>query len=256
MLTWQRISCGVASACHQPLVDTRLADPYMQLVDRTSIWNVFVATVQLLHVGSFDPLTLQAEGVLSLPATVRRPSVRPQTLLCPHDNSSEFWAGITKCAPNIHHGTLSVSIEQRGHWPRPSRSFWSFGLRILGNSTCLCDNWSQIWAKITKFVPNMEYFLSVLKINIIFLDLQRSLWLFLLLIPGNLTCPRDYLKWIWAGITKFAPNMHLGILSAGIENDGHGSWLSMSFCQFDSGNGIPWSRRPMGLTRRERAFVK
>ena len=39
---------------------------------------------------------------------------------------------------------------------------------------------------------------------------------------------------IWAGITKFAPNMHPEILSVGPEN-GHWPWPSMSFRPFGLG---------------------
>ena len=53
-------------------------------------------------------------------------------------------------------GILSAGIENGGHWPWPSRSFWPCWRRILGNSACQCDNSSQIWARITKFAPNMR----------------------------------------------------------------------------------------------------
>ena len=78
-------------------------------------------------------------------------------------------------------GILVAGIENGGHWPWPSRSFWPFWLRILGNSVCPPDNSSQIWARITKFAPNMQ--------------------------PG--------------------------ILSAGIENGGHWPWPSRSFWPFN-----------------------
>ena len=39
---------------------------------------------------------------------------------------------------------------------------------------------------------------------------------------------------IWTTITKFSPNMHLGILLYGMENGGHGHWPSRSFGSFDS----------------------
>ena len=91
----------------------------------------------------------------------------------------KIWAGITKFATNMHPGILSAGIENGGHWPWPSRSFWPFWLRILGNLACPHHNSSQIWA--------------------------------------------------W--ITKFATNMHPGILSAGIENRGHWLWPSRSFWQ-------------------------
>ena len=49
----------------------------------------------------------------------------------------------------------------------------------------------------------------------------------------NFTCPHDNSSQIWSRITKFAPNMHLGILWAGIENGGHWPWPSRSFGHFD-----------------------
>ena len=106
------------------------------------------------------------------------PSVRPSVSLsicklyfCPHDNSSQIGSGITKFAPNTHHGILSVGIENRGHWSWPSRSFW---LRILGNLDCPHDNSSSIWARITKFAPNMHpWILSACMENgVIDIDLQ------------------------------------------------------------------------------------
>ena len=39
-------------------------------------------------------------------------------------------------------GILTAGIENGMHWPWPSRSFWPFWLRILGNLACLCDNLS------------------------------------------------------------------------------------------------------------------
>ena len=36
----------------------------------------------------------------------------------------------------------------------------------------------------------------------------------------NLACPCDNSSQIWTRITKFAPNIHARILSAGIENGG------------------------------------
>ena len=101
-------------------------------------------------------------------------------LACQRDNSSQIWARLTKFAPNMHLGILSASIENEGHWPWTSRSFWQFWFRILVNLACLRDDSSQIWARIT----------------------------------------------------KFAPNMHLEILLAGVENEGHWPWPSRSFWPF------------------------
>ena len=78
------------------------------------------------------------------------------TLPFPHLNWSQIWVGITKFAANMHHGIPSVDIENRDHWPWPSRSFCPFRLRILGNSVGPCNNSSKICAIITKFAPNMH----------------------------------------------------------------------------------------------------
>ena len=87
---------------------------------------------------------------------------------CPCNNSSQIWAGITKFAPNMHLGMLLSGIENGGHGPWSSRSFWPFWLRSLGNSTCPDDNSSQIWARITKFAPNMH--LEILLTGIAYVD--------------------------------------------------------------------------------------
>ena len=75
---------------------------------------------------------------------------------CPRDNLSQIWDRITKFTLNIHPGILSAGIENGGHWPWSSRSFWPFWLKILGNSACPRDNSSHIWARITKFTSNMH----------------------------------------------------------------------------------------------------
>ena len=68
---------------------------------------------------------------------------------CPHDNSSQISVGIGKFARDMHSRILSSVIENGGHWPWHSRSFWLFWLRILGTLICLHNN-HQIW---TKYVP-------------------------------------------------------------------------------------------------------
>ena len=108
------------------------------------------------------------------------PSVRPWSLPSPQNNWSHIWARITKFAPNMHPGILSAGIENRSHWLWSSRSFWSFWLRILGNSSCPCKKSSHIYA----------------------------------------------------GITKFAPNLHQRILLSGVENRGHWPWPSMCIWPF------------------------
>ena len=161
-------------------------------------------------------------------------SVGPSTLPWPHHNSSQIWAGITKFAPNMHPGTLSAGIENGGHWPWPSRSFWPFCLRILGNLACPHNNSSQIWARITKFAPNMHpgTLLVVIENGGHWPWPSRSFWPFWLRILGNSACLRDNSSQIWAGITKFAPNKHPGILLIGIEIGGHWPWSLRSFWPF------------------------
>ena len=81
----------------------------------------------------------------------------------------------------------------------------------------------------------MGYSRLVLKMGIVDLDLQCDFGHFdSEFSVGNLACPRDNLQWIWARITEFVLNMHLRILSAGIENVGHWLWPSRSFGHFDS----------------------
>ena len=140
----------------------------------------------------------------------------------------------------MHPGILSVGIENGGRWPWPSRSFWPFWLRILGNLACLRDNSSYIWARIPNFAPNMHP--GMLSAGIEngghWPWPSRSFWPFWLRFLGNLACLRDNLYLIWARITKFAPNMHLGIFSAGNENGGHWPWPSRFDHIFDSRNCI------------------
>ena len=140
----------------------------------------------------------------------------------------------------MHPVLLSAGIGKGGHWLWPSRSFWPFWLRMLGNSACPRHN-SQIWARITKIAPNMhpEILPAGIENGSHWPWPSRSFWPFWLRILGNLACLHDYLYWIWGRVTKFAPNMHLGILSAGIENGGHWPWPSTSFGHnFDSRNWI------------------
>ena len=57
----------------------------------------------------------------------------------------------------MHPRMLSAGIENEVHWPLPSRSFCPFWLiRIIRNFACPCYDSSQIWARITKFAPNMQ----------------------------------------------------------------------------------------------------
>ena len=62
--------------------------------------------------------------------------------VCPSVNFtfSQIWAGFTKFAPNMQPGILSTGIENGGHWPWSSMSFWPFWLRIAGNLACHRNN--------------------------------------------------------------------------------------------------------------------
>ena len=119
-----------------------------------------------------------------------RPSVRQWNLLCPHDNSSQIWARITKFALNMHPGILSVGIENRGHWHWSSKLFWPFWLRILGNSACPRDNSWQTWVGITKLAPNAHHgkFSAGFENRGHWPWPSRSFWPFWLRILGYLAC--------------------------------------------------------------------
>ena len=139
---------------------------------------------------------------------------------------------------NLHQTCFKAGIENRVHRLWPSRSFSLFWLRILGNLACSHDKSSQIWAGITKFAPNVHH-------EMLSADIENgghwpwssrsfrpsSVWLKIL---GNSACTHARFQRIWARITKFRPNMHLGILSAGIENGCHCPWPSRSFGHFAS----------------------
>ena len=153
----------------------------------------------------FPPWLFRLKGYcrclrLFVSPSVVRPSVRPWTYPCPHDNSSHIWAGITKFSPSMHPAMLSAGIEDRGHWPWPSRSFWPFWLRILGNSACPSYNSSQIWAGITQFAPNrhLGMLLSGIEKSGYGLWPSRSFWLRSL---GYSICPEDNSSQIWARVT-------------------------------------------------------
>ena len=66
------------------------------------------------------------------------------------------WRRGSEWSSDMHHGILSVGIQNRSQWPWPSRSFWPYWFRIVGNLAFLHDNTLQIWAWITKFAVNMH----------------------------------------------------------------------------------------------------
>ena len=70
---------------------------------------------------------------------------------CLHDNSSQIYTWINKVAPIMHHVILSFGIENIGHWPWISKSFWP-----IENSTCPYDYSSYICVGITKFTLSMH----------------------------------------------------------------------------------------------------
>ena len=73
---------------------------------------------------SFLPLGLWSGGGIVVACV--RPSVRPYTLPCPHDNTSQIWAGITKFGPCMNPGILHDDVINWKHFPR----CWPFVLRI------------------------------------------------------------------------------------------------------------------------------
>ena len=77
----------------------------------------------------------------------------------------------------MHHGIISAGIENRSHWPWPSRSFWPFWHRILGNLACRHNNLLWIWARSQNLhqVYILVFSPLVLKMEDIGLDLQGHL---------------------------------------------------------------------------------
>ena len=110
----------------------------------------------------------------------------------------------------MHPGTLSAGIENEGYWPCPSRSFWPFWLRILGNLACPCNNSSKIWTRIPNLHQTyiLKYSHLVLKMEVIDLDFQ-SFWPFWLVLAitrlrfelESQICIKyaswDSLRWYW-----------------------------------------------------------
>ena len=102
---------------------------------------------------------------------------------------SQIWAGITKFAPNMHRGILLVGIENRGHWPWPSRSFW---LRIL-------EFWLVPTITRHRFgleSPNLHQtcilgYSAGIENGSHWPWPSRSFWPFWLRILRNLACPRN-----------------------------------------------------------------
>ena len=74
----------------------------------------------------------------------------------------------------MHPGILSVGIENGGHWPWPSGSFWTFWLRILRNFTCLHDicNGFELESPNLHQICLLGFAQLVLKMEVIDLDLQ------------------------------------------------------------------------------------
>ena len=137
----------------------------------------------------FYPKAFQAEVVLLLPAPVRL-SLCLWTLPCPHDNLSQFLAGITKFASNMHHGIYSqlileievIDLDLQGNFNHFELTF-----RIVRNLACPYNS-SQIWAAITKFAPNMPPGILLAGVG----NKGHLLWSskpFWLRILGNLTGP-------------------------------------------------------------------
>ena len=184
-------------------------------------------------------MTFQAEGVLSLPASVRL-SVRPSVLSV---RKLYLVRTITRHifeleSSNLHQtcilGYSRLVLKMEVIDLDLPGNFWPFWLRILGNSVCPLDSSSRIWASITKFAQNMHP--GILSTGIENRGHSpwpsRSFRPFYFRILGNAACPRDNSSQIWARITKFARNMNPVILSAAIGNGGHWHWPSRSFRPF------------------------
>ena len=101
--------------------------------------------------GHFYPLSLSGRRCIAV-ACVRPSVFLSVRKLC----LVQICAGTTKFAPNMYPGILPTGIENGGHSPWPSRSFWPFWLRILGNFACPWNNLWWIWARITKLAWNMH----------------------------------------------------------------------------------------------------
>ena len=97
-------------------------------VENTMKWLMIMKVIPVLTPWSFRPKGYCRCLILSVCQ-----SVRPSTIPYPHDNSSQIWTGITKFAPNMHHGLLSVRVENGGHWLQGhlailTKNFRKFGL--------------------------------------------------------------------------------------------------------------------------------
>ena len=98
----------------------------------------------------------------------------------PLDDSSQIGAKITKFAPCMHHGILSAGIENEGHLPLPSRSFWSFGLRILENwayppdNSIICNGF-ELESPHVHQICILVFYQLLLKVGVIDRDLEDHL---------------------------------------------------------------------------------
>ena len=91
----------------------------------------------------FYSLIFQAKGVLWLPVSVLRPSVRPSVCklyLVRTITRHRFRLESQNFYKKMHSVILALVYRKKGHWPGPSRSFWPFWLRILRNLACLHNN--------------------------------------------------------------------------------------------------------------------
>ena len=144
------------------------------------------------------------------------PSVRILHLVPVQDNVSQFLAWITKFAPNMHPPlVLKMKVTDLDL----QCQFGYFDTELQEKMACLHNKLSQIWSETTKFAPNMHpgILLAGIENGGYWPWSSSSFWSVWRRILGNLVCPCDTLLWIRAKIITFAPNMHYGILLAGIE---------------------------------------
>ena len=134
--SWELMIC-FALSCDNGVHYKRLGDDFdTNLSSAESSWcMVEFNEASFVHFPFQDNFTpwpfMPKEYCHCLCLSVCTLSICPWTLLCPHNNSSQIWARITKFAPNLHRETLSAGIENGGHWRWPSRSCQ---LSILKNS--------------------------------------------------------------------------------------------------------------------------
>ena len=129
----------------------------------------------------FYSLIFQAKGVLWLPVSVLRPSVRPSVwklYLVRTITRHRFRLESQIFYQKMHSVILALVYKKRGHWPGPSRSFWPFWLRILRNLACLHNNLGngcELKSQNVHQICIFRFSWLVLNTGVINLDLQGHL---------------------------------------------------------------------------------